>query len=141
MLNLSCHSAPMRQRILSLHSHVYRACHHEAGLCLAAQMIAWTQDFSYNCRELGLSDEQAAFSTADNSGIALLISEYASRTYEMLHNWSVNILQVSGRAVSPCIVAFMLLHPAHERSLQCLRSSVLTGCKCGSEHTEFGCTK
>jgi hypothetical protein len=58
-------------------------------------MIAWTQDFAYNCRELGLSDEQSAFSTSENSGIALLISEYASRTYEMLHNWSVNILQVS----------------------------------------------
>jgi hypothetical protein len=64
------------------------------GRVLAAQMVAWMQDFTYNCRELGLSDEQAAFSTADTAGTALLISEYASRTYEMLHNWSVNILQV-----------------------------------------------
>lgn len=62
-------------------------------------MVAWMQDFTYNCRELGLSDEQAAFSTADTSGTALLISEYASRTYEMLHNWSVNILQVCSRRV------------------------------------------
>jgi hypothetical protein len=70
----------------------------QLGLILAAQMVAWMQDFTYNCRELGLADEQAAFSTADTAGTALLISEYASRTYEMLHNWSVNILQVGSRS-------------------------------------------
>lgn len=71
-------------------------------------MIAWTQDFVHNCRELGLSDEQAAFSTAEGSGVALLISQYASRTYEMLHNWSVNILKVNADFVMGCTSRFLL---------------------------------
>lgn len=76
-------------------SDVQRLLCHRERFCACMQMIAWTQDFVHNCGELGLSDEQAAFSTAEGSGTALLISQYASRTYEMLHNWSVNILQVS----------------------------------------------
>jgi len=63
-------------------------------------VIAWTGDYQNTCRELGLADEQSAFSAAEGSGTALLISQYASRTYEMLHAWSVNILQVRATPVT-----------------------------------------
>ncbi len=58
------------------------------------QMTAWISDFQSNARELGVADEQSAFSTAAGSGTALLVAEYGSRTYDLLHDWSVNILQV-----------------------------------------------
>ncbi len=75
---------------------------------LSPQVIQWIRQYQETTSNLVTHSLLPPFDNESHSGYAQLVSQYAACTYDLLHTWVVNILQV--RLPSCLIYALPAIH-------------------------------
>lgn len=57
-------------------------------------MLSWVTDYQEVLRDLGVEEEQIAFSNSKDCGTVLMTEKYISRVESTLTTWFTNILEV-----------------------------------------------